>query len=606
MRVAQRGEFLLRVRDAPHALGDHRALAERRRNGALGRLEFAPQRGLTLHLRGEPVGLRVERGELLELRLERLVVRALVAGGEPRELLGERGRAQFLLRDVAAQLLKLRHRHLDAAEFLFQRAGLLHGLSPLFVERHHVARHLLELLEPLAEVRSVGAHRFELAVEELDDGAQVVAERPAARRAGTFRARGLELVLLVAQLLVLGAQRAEARLCLLAVAHPLGAPQLEPPLQLLQPPALLLQLLRDLLLERRRGLHARTLLARALQFTRQLDARFLQRLPPSVRHGQFALARQLLADVMERREPLGERHELRARLGHVLELGLHAFDRAIEPSHLRLEHAPLGVESLQLVAAALRQFPSRLQRIEVLLSARLLGGRGERARLRLAQAGVHLGELPREHLGVGHAGAHAVALVAQRLAAVVAQVLRGPQLLVPEHARQELRARRRAQRRHHGEFLLRREVRVVEFLERHAEPATHEVGHRRRAGGDGAFAAVEVEIGGGERAHETVAMPREVEVQLDAHRGAGRGARKTNGVHRAAGGVTAVQRPLDGLEDRRLADAVGADDAREPALEQQRAVGVLPEVDEPQPGQPHGASGSPMPRAAIWCSASRR
>ena len=77
-------------------------------------------------------------------------------------------------------------------------------------------------------------------------------------------------------------------------------------------------------------------------------------------------------------------------------------------------------------------------------------------------------------------------------------------------------------------------------------------------------------------------MSAELEVELDLHRCAGLRAIRANRIARSARRRHAVQRPRDRLEHRRLAGAVRPDDARDPRLEIDSGVDVLPEIAEMQ------------------------
>src|ERR1041385_1204531 len=63
----------------------------------------------------------------------------------------------------------------------------------------------------------------------------------------------------------------------------------------------------------------------------------------------------------------------------------------------------------------------------------------------------------------------------------------------------------------------------------------------------------------------------------------------------ATHGDIAVDRPRDRLEQRRLARAIGADDARDAVAECELGIGVLAEVDEPQALELHALAPSGCP-----------
>ncbi len=124
----------------------------------------------------------------------------------------------------------------------------------------------------------------------------------------------------------------------------------------------------------------------------------------------------------------------------------------------------------------------------------------------------------------------------------------------------------------------------------HAEPPAQQLGDARDGRRDRRGGAVEIELGAVQPAGDEIAVSAELELELDFHRRAGHGAVRANGVARSAGRGVAVQRPRDGLENRRFAGAVGADDAREPHVEVDARLDVLPEIPEMQAVEPHQAS----------------
>ena len=142
---------------------------------------------------------------------------------------------------------------------------------------------------------------------------------------------------------------------------------------------------------------------------------------------------------------------------------------------------------------------------------------------------------------------------------------------------------------------------------RHAKPALQQLAHGRGRVGDRLFAAVEIQLGHRQAAHDAVPMPAQLEVELDAHRRPWRGAGEADRVLAPSRGVAAVERPRHGLEDGRLSGAVRSDDARQPGIELDFGVGVLAEVDETEAVEPHTSStDAASPRAGPACSASRR
>src|SRR5262245_66484184 len=75
-------------------------------------------------------------------------------------------------------------------------------------------------------------------------------------------------------------------------------------------------------------------------------------------------------------------------------------------------------------------------------------------------------------------------------------------------------------------------------------------------------------------------MSAELEIEIDAYLGARAGAEPLDGLARSARRRHAVERPRDGLEQRRFARAVRADDSRDARVEVDAGVDVLPEVRE--------------------------
>ena len=217
--------------------------------------------------------------------------------------------ALLLRREIAPDLLELLHAHLHAREPPLERADLLLQLPALLVERGDVFGHRLELLEPRLEVRSVGAHRLELVVEQVEHLAVMVAERPLAGGAIALVAQRDELVALVPQLRVLGAQRVASRLRLLPVAHPLRAAQLQLALRRFVPASRHLELDRDLFLERGRGLRLRELLAQLVELGGEHALLVEPRLASPVVHLELAHPGEFVADLVERREFRRQRHQ---------------------------------------------------------------------------------------------------------------------------------------------------------------------------------------------------------------------------------------------------------------------------------------------------------
>src|SRR5438477_3390993 len=85
-------------------------------------------------------------------------------------------------------------------------------------------------------------------------------------------------------------------------------------------------------------------------------------------------------------------------------------------------------------------------------------------------------------------------------------------------------------------------------------------------------------------------MRAEAEFQLDQDLRARLRPQVADRILVAARGDIAVNRPGDRLEQGGLAGAVGADDAGDSVAKRNLGIGVLAEVDEPQPMQLHGDS----------------
>src|ERR1019366_9978636 len=107
-------------------------------------------------------------------------------------------------------------------------------------------------------------------------------------------------------------------------------------------------------------------------------------------------------------------------------------------------------------------------------------------------------------------------------------------------------------------FLLAGEIRVEELRPRHAETALQNLAYSRDGVRYRLRTSVEVQLRHREAAHDAVAVAAELEVELDAHRRARRGAREANGILSAPSGVAAVECPCHGFEDRRFSGAVRA------------------------------------------------
>ena len=96
---------------------------------------------------------------------------------------------------------------------------------------------------------------------------------------------------------------------------------------------------------------------------------------------------------------------------------------------------------------------------------------------------------------------------------------------------------------------------------------------------------------------DAIAMRAEFELQFCAKRGARWCPVELDRLARTTRHRIAVQRPRDAFENRRLAGAVGADDAGESVLKFDQRVDVLTKVLQAQRAQLHGASYSGSAKA---------
>src|SRR4029077_6696074 len=182
-------------------------------------------------------------------------------------------------------------------------------------------------------------------------------------------------------------------------------------------------------------------------------------------------------------------------------------------------------------------------------------------------------------------GLEPVHLVAECVAPLAGAFLCQCELLVPEDARQEGRALGTGRVRQHRELLLAGEVGVEELVVRHAEHALQASRDFLQRVGDND--AVLVQLGIIEPALHAVRVAAESELELDTNRRARFRAQVADRVFVAARGGIAVNRPGDRLQQRRLAGAVGPDDAGDAVAEDDLGVGMLAEVHKPQPVQLH-------------------
>ena len=166
----------------------------------------------------------------------------------------------------------------------------------------------------------------------------------------------------------------------------------------------------------------------------------------------------------ERRELLGDRRERLARRGDFRRFAIDALEIAQRARALALGDAQLGHERVHRFAFALDRFPTRLDLIEHRARA---GARRDRRRERFSAAASRAlaSAIARATTsGSGIAGAKTLRLRFELLLLFADEVLRVAQTLVAEHAREKLRAFRRAHRRHDAELFLPGEIGVEELV----------------------------------------------------------------------------------------------------------------------------------------------
>ena len=120
----------------------------------------------------------------------------------------------------------------------------------------------------------------------------------------------------------------------------------------------------------------------------------------------------------------------------------------------------------------------------------------------------------------------------------------------------------------------------------------------------GGIRPIEIQLGAGESADDAIAVRAELEIELDFYRRARSGTDEANRIAVAANRRNAVQRPRDRFQNRRLAGAVGADDAGETTLEADLGPHMLAEIRELEVVQLHAFASSTVGPATR--SASRR
>ena len=309
---------------------------------------------------------------------------------------------------------------------------------------------------------------------------------------------------------------------------------------------------------------------------------------------------ELLFQVGHRRQLSGELLQLlprRERIGQLLVEPLEFLPRR----HDRLlRHAALAVERQRALAPRHPFGPARLFPGEGLLCR--LARRIRRPRRPPRRREPLLGGPPlaREARRIGQPGLEAAHLGRQRVPHLAHALLRVAQPLVAEHARQERRPLGPAERRHHGQLLLPREIGVEEFLVGHSERALELVRHRlERVRHE---LPVLLQRRGREAPRHAVLVRAEAELELHLDAGAALRPEPADRVPVAAHRLDAVERPGDGLQNGGLPGAVRAEDSGDARTEHELGVGMLPEVDEPEPMQLHQASPPPPPSAPPACS----
>src|SRR6266566_1528292 len=458
----------------------------------------------------------------------------------------------------------------------------------------HRGRRRRQLLDALLEVRTVGDDHVELTVQHVQHGAMLRAQRPQARRALSLRTEALDLVALILDLLVLLEQLGAARIGVFLLTDPCA-----------------LLLLRDRVRRfqafgERAGLGARPR-ERCLGVAQLRDAA-IQHVQIPCQLGELRLllaprgvfAVQAL-ELHELRFQLGDGRDLGVELAQLLACGERLGQLLVQPlkllardHHTLLGHAQVAVQGERALAPLDPLLPARLFLRQGLLRPGAIvrgGGRG--------LAGADQPPFRRLalflELGLGRqTRLQAVHFMAERVAALADALLRDRELLVAQHPREERGALGARGVREHRQLLLTGEIRVEEFIVRHAKHALQAARHLFQGIGDDD--AVLMELGIAEAPFHAVGVGAEPEFQLHAHRRARLGAQVADRVFVAARRRIAVDDPRDRLEQRCLARAVGADDPGDAVTKHDFGIGVLAEIDEPQPLQLHGEGGSAVSR----------
>ena len=121
----------------------------------------------------------------------------------------------------------------------------------------------------------------------------------------------------------------------------------------------------------------------------------------------------------------------------------------------------------------------------------------------------------------------------------------------------------------------------------HSQEAPDLVRYRLVAVGDRTCAVILIQFGTVEAANYAVLVGTHCKIDLHSHRCPSRRTDPSQRLPAAPSRHIPVQRPREGLEEGRLARAVGTDDRRESGPQQEFRFGVLPEVDELEAVESH-------------------
>ncbi len=447
-----------------------------------------------------------------------------------------------------------------------------------------------QLFQPLPEVFPVVHDRLELPVQNPEHDGVLVAERAPAGGALALRAELGDPIALLLDLVVLIEQLRPLRRRVLRLTNPSGPLLRGRGLRRLEAragvPCLALRPLQggggrgeipDALLEspdRARQLVPLRLLRAACRLLplQQLEV------------GDFAL------EACHRRELLLQLLQLLARLERIGQLLVEPLELLAPHVDALLRHAALAVERQGTLAPSGPLLPARLLARQQPLRRRARRFGRTRRIPRRGEPRFRTATLRGEGLGVGQRGLEPAQLRRERVADLAHALLREPQPLVAQHLRQERRPLGLAERRHHLELLLAREVGAEELLVRHPQRLRELVRHGLEGIGD--EPPVLVQRGRGQAARDAVFVGPKPEFELHFDAGPAFGADPPDRILVPARRLRAVQRPRDRLEDRGLPGPVGADDPCDAGAELELGVGVLPEVHQAQPVQLHQAGSS--------------